>query len=91
MPNGTSVIGTAREMTLSVAKALRDDIHPSMVEHLKHLESRKAHLEALLRDSNQSDVREMLAEVNAAIDALKIAMGLVMDGADKSAKIEARL
>lgn len=91
MPNGQSVIGTAREMTLSVAKALRDDIHPSMVEHIKHLESRKAHLESLLRDSNQSDVREMIAELDASIDALKAAAALVLDAADKATTIEARL
>lgn len=91
MANGQSVIGTAAEMTLSVAKALRDDIHPSMQEHLTHLENRKAHLEALLLGSKQDDVEDMLAEVETAIDELKKAMVLVLDGADRATKIENRL
>lgn len=90
MPNGRSMIGAAAEMTLSVAKGL-GDTHASMQEYLQHLQNRKAQLEALLQDSHQDDVREMIAEVDAAIDALKISMNQVQEGADRATKIEARL
>lgn len=90
MPNGQSVIGAAGAMTLSVAKGLQET-HERMQEFVQHLESRKAHLEALLRDSHQSDVASMLAEVNAAIDALKQAMSQVHDASERATKIEARL
>jgi len=90
MPNGQSVIGAAGTMTLSVAKGLKET-HVRMQEFLKHLESRKAHLEVLLRDSHQSDVKALIAEVNAAIDALKQTMTQVHDASDRAVKIEARL
>jgi hypothetical protein len=90
MPNGQSLIGTAGTMTLGVAQGLADT-HTSMQEYLTHLERRKAHLEGLLRDSKQADVRAMIAEVDAAIAALKQAMAHVQDGSGRAKAIEARL
>lgn len=90
MPNGTSLIGRAKSMTTSVAMCL-DNTHRRMEEYLKHLESRKAHLEALLLDSDKADVHAMLAVVEASIASVTKAMALVADAAKRATAIEARL
>jgi uncharacterized protein Yka (UPF0111/DUF47 family) len=90
MPAGKSKIGNISTRTLSVAKGLTE-IHDRMQEFLKHLESRKAHLEALLADTHQDDVAALLAAVTAAIDKLQKAMELVQQGIEAAKKVEARL
>lgn len=90
MAGGKSTIEAAESMTLNVAKSF-EKTHGRMVTYLNHLYSRKAHLEALLRKSHQPDVAQMLAEVNAAIEALKQCMVIVAQCAKDAKKIEARL
>ena len=91
MPNGQSMIGAAGTMVLDVSKALGGEIQPSVLQHQKHLESRRAHLESLLGDSHQSDVREMIAELSTSIEALTVVAGYLPEAAEGAAKIEARL
>lgn len=90
MAGKTSTIQAAESMTLNVAISFRKT-HDRMQTYLKHLNSRKAHLEALLAKSHQSDVAAMLAVVNAAIASLIKAMAIVLNCEDRAKKIEARL